>query len=36
VNFERISKNKKQALISLIHVQEDLIGEHPNIAEILE
>ena len=36
VNFERISKDEKQVLINLIHVQEDLIGEHPDITKILE
>jgi hypothetical protein len=31
VDFERISKNEEQALINLIHVQEEFVGEHPNI-----
>ena len=36
VDFERISNNKEQALINLIHVQERLIWEHSNITERLK
>ena len=36
VDFERISKNEEKTLINLIHVQEEFVGEHPNITKRLE
>jgi hypothetical protein len=36
IDFESISKNEEQALINLIHIQEEFVREHPNITERLK
>jgi hypothetical protein len=36
VDFESISKNEEQALINLIYIQEEFVGEHPDITERLK
>ena len=36
VDFESISKNEEQALINLIYIQEEFVGEHPDITEKLK
>jgi hypothetical protein len=36
VDFKKILNNKVHAFINLIHVQEDLVGEHSNITKRLE
>jgi hypothetical protein len=36
MDLKMISKNKEQVLINLIHVQEGLVGEHPDITKKLE
>jgi hypothetical protein len=33
MDLKTISKNKEQVLINLIHVQEGLVGEHPDITK---
>jgi hypothetical protein len=33
MDLKTISKNKEQVLINLIHVQERLVGEHPDITK---